>query len=128
MTALGDIELSSKVENTAGSRESDNHGTPGPRFLPAALKQLFRDAKNVLTANDAPAPEVKRKRREETGRAFRMTARKLVRRAVRIPAEAYVRATAYLADTLDWLNQWHHQDDIAEDVQPAPSEHLYPHL
>jgi hypothetical protein len=119
MTALGDGELSPKVENTVGSRERDNQGTPGPRFLPAAIRQLFRHVKNVLTANDAPAPEVKRKRREETGRAFQMTARKLVRRAVRIPAEAYVRATAYLADTFDWLNQWHHQDDIAEDVHPA---------
>jgi hypothetical protein len=52
---------------------------------------------------------VKRKSREETGRAFRMTARKLMRRVARIPAEAYHRATAYLADTLDWL---HHHDTL----------------
>jgi hypothetical protein len=128
MTALVDTGLSPKVENTAGSREQENHGALAPRFLPAALKQLFSDVKKVLTARDESAPEVKRKRREETGRAFRMTARKLVCRVVRLPAEAYARATTYLSDTLDWLNQWHYQDDVPEDVQPAPQEQLYPHL
>ena len=70
-----------------------------------------------------------RKRREDTGRAFRMTARKLMRRVARIPAEVYTRATGYLAETLDWLNLWHHHDEhFAEDVQPAVNDHLYPHL
>jgi hypothetical protein len=84
--------------------------------------------KHALTRNDEPAPEVKRKRREETVQAFRMTARKLLRRVVRIPAEAYTRATAYLADTLDWLKQWHqHDQHFSEDVKPAANDDLYPH-
>ena len=84
--------------------------------------------KHALTCNDEPAPEVKRKRREETVQAFRMTARKLLHRMVRIPAEAYTRATAYLADTLDWLNQWHHHDEhLTEDLKPAANDDLYPH-
>lgn len=57
-----------------------------------------------------------------------MTARKLVRRAVRFPKEAHARATAYLSDTLDWLNLWHHHDEVfTEEIQPPASEHLYPH-
>jgi hypothetical protein len=84
--------------------------------------------KNALSRNDETAPEVKRKRREEAGRAFRMTARKLLQRVVRIPAEAYARATTYLADTLDWLNQWHDYDGhMTEEVKPAAHDDLYPH-
>ena len=83
--------------------------------------------KKALTGG--PSPERNRKRREETGHAFRITARKLLRRVVRIPTEAYARATAYLADTLDWLNQWHNHDEhLTEDVKPAANDDLYPHL
>jgi hypothetical protein len=56
-----------------------------------------------------------------------LAAIKIMRRAVRIPAEAHARATGYLADTLDWLNLWHHHDDFQEDIQPAPHDYLYPH-
>jgi hypothetical protein len=86
--------------------------------------------KHAFTGNDEPTPEVKRKRREETVQAFRMTARKLLYRVVRIPSEAYTRATAYLADTLDWLNQWHQHDEhlTEEDVKPAANDDLYPHV
>ena len=35
-----------------------------------------------------------------------MAARAALRRAPRLPRQAYARATAYLADTLDWLNLW----------------------
>ena len=126
MTALG--EFSSKAENTAGDRKEINPEAPARQFLPGAIKQLFRDLKIALTGKDEPAPEVKRKRRDETARGFRMTARKLVRRAVRLPARAHAKAIGYLADTLDWLNLWHHHDPIAQDVEPAPDEHLYPHL
>jgi hypothetical protein len=121
-------EFSSKAENTAGGRKENNRGTPARRFLPGAVKRLFREMKIALTGKEEPAPDVKRKRRDETTRAFHMTARNLVRRTVRLPAKAYAKATAYLADTLDWLNLWHHHDPLAQDVQPAPTEHLYPHL
>jgi len=46
------------------------------------------------------------------------------------PAADYAPATAYLWDTLDWMNPWHPPEDngLDEDFQPAPQEHLYPHL
>jgi hypothetical protein len=57
-----------------------------------------------------------------------MTARKLLRQVVHIRAEAYGRASAYLSDTLDWLNQWHtHDGHLTEDVKPAANDDLYPH-
>jgi len=98
--------------------------------LADALRRQFRAVMKALTRAPEPRPQARRRRRtEETGRAFRMTARKLLRRAVRIPVEAYARATGYLADTLDWLNLWHHGDQhFTEDVHHAPSDHLYPHL
>jgi len=112
-----------------GENQEPEKGIPARRlFQPGAIKHLFRAVKNAVTRNRPAAPEMRRKRREETGRAFRMTARKLVRRVTRIPAEAYARATAYLADTLDWLNQWQNYDDhFSEDAKPAANDDLYPH-
>ena len=49
----------------------------------------------------------------ETDKAFVMAARATLRRAVSIPRQAYTAATAYLADTLDWLNLW--QDNADND-------------
>jgi hypothetical protein len=117
------------VGSFPGEKQEPGSGTlAGRLFQPGAIKQLFRAVKNALTRNDEPAPKVKRKRREETGRAFRMTARKLLQRVARIPTETYARATAYLADTLDWLNQWHHHDEhFSEDTKPAAKDDLYPH-
>jgi len=94
------------------------------------LKRQFRElAKAIIDRAPAPEPAQRRRRGEDTGRAFRMAARKVVRRAGRIPAEAFATASAYLSDTLDWLNQWHHHDnDASEDFQPLQSDHLYPHL
>ena len=113
----------------SGEKREPEKGMPAARlFQPGAIKQLFRAVKNALTRNHEPAPVVKRKRQEETGRAFRMTARKLLQRVVRFPAEAYGRATAYLSDTLDWLNQWHDYDNqMTEEVKPAVNDDLYPH-
>jgi hypothetical protein len=121
------------IGSLPGEKQEPESGTrtpPRPRlFQPGSIKRLFGSVKKAITRQGQPAPEPNRKRREETGRAFRMTARELVRRAVRMPAEAYARATAYLADTLDWLNFWHHHEEHStEDVQPATNDHLYPHL
>jgi hypothetical protein len=60
-----------------------------------------------------------------------MTAQKIMRRAARLPAEAYATATSYLVGTLDWMNPWHQPADDFEDEftpTPAPGDHLYPHL
>jgi hypothetical protein len=99
--------------------------------------QLFREVKKAIT-REVPAPQpTPRRRKEDTGRAaFQMAARKITCRAVRIPAEAYAAATAYLWDTLDWLHQWHsdllaHHEpasEIDDDVHADPSNHLSLHL
>jgi hypothetical protein len=102
---------------------------PRPAFT-ETLKRQFRELVKAITRKaPAPQPVQRRRRSEDTGRAFRLAAGKTLRRAARLPAEAYVVATAYLSDTLDWLTQWHHHDsDPDEDFQPSVSDHLYPHL
>jgi len=60
-----------------------------------------------------------------------MAAAKIVRRAVRIPAEAYAAATDFLSDTLDWLNLWQDQPphhDPAANETAVPGQYLYPHM
>jgi hypothetical protein len=58
-----------------------------------------------------------------------MAARVTLRRAARLPAEAYAVATGYLCDTLDWLNlwqdnadngHWHDDDFSAKQEQHIP--------
>ena len=101
-----------------------------PRSLAGSIKQLFREAIKLLAEKaSAPEPKPRRKRTGEvTGRAFRMTANKVMHRAARLPAEAYATATAYLTDTLDWINPWHQHGHDHDDLRPAPDDHLYPHL
>jgi hypothetical protein len=93
--------------NLPGDKLEPKPETRPRLFQTGAIRQLFRDVKTALMPK-APAPEpepqARRKGDEDTGRAFRMTARQIMRRAARIPAEAYAKATAYLTDTLDWLN------------------------
>jgi hypothetical protein len=62
-----------------------------------------------------------------------MATTKIMRRTIRLRAEAYAAATAYLWETLDWLNQWHsdpltHYEPASEDVDPSPSDPLSLHL
>jgi hypothetical protein len=104
---------------------------PRPAFT-EILRRQFRAAVNAITYNaPAPQPVQRRRRSEDTGRAFRLAARKTMRRAARLPAEAYASATAYLSDTLDWLNPWNNEaassSDLAEDYEQPPAQHLYPH-
>ena len=84
--------------------------------MPGAIKGLFRGACKALTRRlaGAPAP-VRRRRRGEAGRAF-AAAKAIVRRAVRLPAQAFA-AARFLADTLEWLNYW--QDDPGSDSEPC---------
>lgn len=121
MMSRGNWEPPGKNQNPATDRNA-------PR-LAGTLRRQFRECINRLTGHSpAPQPKMRRRRTEDTGRAFRMTARKIMRRTARIPAAATA-AVAYLWDTLDWLNQCHHTDShLDEDFQPAPSDHLYPHL
>lgn len=114
----------------------------GPRHLPGEnqerktetragmLKRQFRALVKAIT-HKAPGsqPAARRRRTEETGKAFRMTARTVVRRT-RIPAAAY-RAAAYIWDTLDWLNPWHDAgstNEVDADCQHSEQHYLSLHL
>jgi hypothetical protein len=101
-------ESSDTVRGTV-SRSKD-HTTGGN----GRLRQLFRAAVKAVTRRaEEPAPEPRRRRGGETGKAFAIVAKSVLRRVVRLPSNAYATATAYLADTLDWLNLW--QDNAAND-------------
>jgi hypothetical protein len=104
---------------------------PRPTFA-ETLKRQFHAVMNAITNKlPAPQPVQRRRRSEDTGKAFRMAARKIMRRAARIPAAAYT-ATAYLWDTLDWLNPWHNETDstseLNEDFHHTEQHYIYPHL
>ena len=100
-----------------------------PAFTETLKRQFRQVMKAISEPPAAPQPVKKKRRREDTGKAFRLTARKVMRRTARLPAEAYVAATGYLSDTLDWLNQWHHHDSGKdEDFHAHQGDHLYPHL
>jgi type IV secretory pathway TraG/TraD family ATPase VirD4 len=72
----------------------------------------------------------RRRRTEETGRAaFKMAARNIMRRTIRLPAAAYA-AVAFLSDTLDWLNPWHHDtastSELDDDFTQTRQSDIYP--
>ena len=92
------------------------------------LTRQFRELVKALTAC-APKPAPRRRRRDDTGRAFRMTARKIMRCAARLPPAAYA-APEEAWGTLDRLNPWHH-DTTTELVESGPEAepgHLSLHL
>jgi hypothetical protein len=76
-----------------------------------AIRGLFRQAVKAITRREADESPAPRRRSGETDKAFVMAARATLRRAASIPRQAYATATAFLADTLDWLNLW--QDNAA---------------
>jgi hypothetical protein len=61
-----------------------------------------------------PAPEPRRRRSGETGKAFALAAKSVVARAAGLSADAYSAAAAYLSDTLDWLGLWDANSDSNE--------------
>jgi hypothetical protein len=101
--------------------------------LAETLKREFRALVRAITHHaPAPQPTARRRSTEDTGKAFRMTARKIMRRTARIPSAAYAAATSYLWDTLDWLNPCRYEVGSAgepdEDLQHGEQHHLSPHL
>ncbi len=93
---------------------------------------MFRDAVKALTRRDDDEPPPPRRRSGETDKAFGMAARAALRRAVRLPAEAYAEATAYLSDTLAWLNLWQDNagpgDELDSDLNITDTNHPSLHL
>jgi hypothetical protein len=119
MTSRGDSEIPRQEPEPAKGRSS----------FAAMLKEQFRQlARSIIAPREAPAPQPtkRRRRKEDTGHvAFRMAAKKVVRRTVRLPAAAYA-AVSYLADALEWIN--HDLADMDEDMQPSEQHHLSLHL
>jgi hypothetical protein len=95
--------------NTGAARHLGNRTGRNPA---AALKAAFRQVVKAITRREEHEPKPQtRRRRGESDRALRMTARATLRRAPRLPPQAYAAASMYLADTLDWLNLWQEGDD-----------------
>jgi hypothetical protein len=121
--SASEIDGSRPVRNTG--RRSENRTTPG------AVRELFRGVVKAITrrAEDDPPPQ-RRRGGGGTRTLFPAAARKIMRRTVRVPAQAYAAASAYLADTLDWLNLWGEEMDT--DSEPGADsdakKHLYPHI
>jgi len=111
----------------------DHHETTGaaiiveisPKVQPSfvgTLKRLFREAMRSLTCG-APVPKPKPQRRrktEDTGRAFKLVARKIFRRILRMPV-----IDLYTPE----LWQWNSPDSAyqaAEEFHYADPNHLSP--
>jgi hypothetical protein len=84
-----------------------------------AIKAAFRQTVKAITRpkEEEPKPQTRR-RRGDSDRALRMTARATLRRVPPLPPQAFATATAFLADTLDWLNLWHDADASEPDDNP----------
>ena len=95
--------------------------SPAQKFWKVVAGELVRRVR-------ALQPPPRRRRSEDTGRAFRAAA-KIVRRAVALPAAAYA-AAGFLSDTLDWLNLWQGNDaagELDDGLRCTEPNHLLPH-
>jgi hypothetical protein len=126
-TGANDRTCAVSVRDTAQGSKNQTTNRTGA----GAIKALFRDAIKALTRRADDEPQPRRSRRGETDRAFVMAAKAIARRAVQLPSEAYAVATAFLSDTLDWLNLWHHDsagtDEFEDDIH-TDTKHLSHHL
>jgi hypothetical protein len=111
---------------------SPEDGARARRSIGQTIKRQFRVVMQQLTASPPTLPpQPGRRRREDTGRSFRMAARKITPRAARA---LIIHAGQYLADTLDWLNLWSANDDPAstseagDDFQHTGTDYLSLHL
>jgi hypothetical protein len=106
------------LREAATERESviQHARSRAPKPQPRVSRADFRAAAKMTKRVEAEGPKPRRRRSGETGRAFMPAARAIVRRTIAPPIVSYARATAYLADTLDWLNLW--QDNSADECGP----------
>jgi len=112
-------EDASENDSTRAVRDTAR-GTKN-QTIAGAIKGWFREAVKAITGRDEDEPPpVLRRRSGETGRGFAMAAKAALRRAVRVPPEVYAAATAYLSDTLDWLNLWGSNAESADDLDSEP--------
>ena len=120
-------------DESRGTRErrGDDH-QPSPyrnasRFT-ERLRCEFRELAKFLTCHAlAPQPRTRRRRGQEEGpAAFRTAAATITRRRSWIPLAAYS-AIAFLSETLDWLNPWHHPagtSELHDEFQSDEEDHL----
>jgi hypothetical protein len=115
-----------------GSRPVRNMGRRSEnRTIPGAVRELFRGVGKAIArrAEDDPPPP-RRRGGGDTRTLFPAAARKIMRRTARVPGQAYAAASAYLADTLDWLNLW--GDELDSDAELKgdidAKKHLSPHV
>ena len=118
MTSRGNWEPPGKNQNPATDRNA-----PQPA---GTLRRQFRECVNRLTGHSpAPQPKPRRRRTGDTGRAFKVTAMRIMRRTVRLPVMAY--AVASMWDTLDWLNPWECNDTFSTNEFGNGFHHTEPH-
>jgi hypothetical protein len=64
--------------------------------------------------------------------AFGDAAKAVMQRVARMPAEAYMASTAYLFDTIDWLNLWEANSSMENsselDLDYNTQQNNFPHL
>jgi len=104
------------------------------------LRRQFREIMQRLThRSPAPEPKPRRRRAGETGRGFRLAARKITRHAVRsilTPLAQSIPLPGW--DVLSWLQQWaecdkpaatgdfHQGSNRPADIQECPGLSLHP--
>ena len=119
----------SESDESRGPRPIPRQRPPGATKREGGSQLLRRQFREVMRSLSwrAPQPKPRRKRPEETRGAFRPAARQMILRpTIRIPAAAY-RAVAFVSETLDWLNPWHHEEQEFEQEASTPTNHLSPH-
>ncbi len=132
-TEAGENDESRGTWEHPGDNHHPDTAHKPPGFV-QRLRQQFREVANLLSQ---PAPTLtpkprRRRTTDETGRIFRMAARKIMRRATRIPAAAY--AVAEIPPGIvDWLNPWQGHDTAGTNEfehfqHRPPAKHIYPHL
>jgi hypothetical protein len=103
-------------ETETSPADRDFAGPSKNQTISGAIRGLFRAAVKAVTRSDDDEPPPPRRRRGETDKGFVLASRAALRRTVSMPCEAYAAATAYLADTIDWLNLWQDNAEGADQL------------
>ncbi len=95
------------------------------------LRRQFRRVASALTRHVPEPHPAQGKRTEGTRGGFRLAAAEFAHRAVSLPEAAYA-TIAFLSDTLDWLNPFHHgtacSDGIDEEIHASEPSQFIHHL
>jgi hypothetical protein len=109
-----------------GDNQSPTTSQKVLRFAETLRREFSRAMKALTQRDDEPKPQPRRKKSgQDTTGGFTLAARQIMSRKVRLPVAAYAVAIEFLADTLDWLNPFHHDefDGAVIDQEFQPREH-----